>query len=85
MLFNKTKQFFLTSYIMFRYIFCYLGNANGRCHIFHQLISICRDMAETIVMLDKSLKTARVKFNEEDKETYMELFETDEFLLNAGI
>ena len=66
------------------HIFCISDNSTGRCHIFHQLIAICKDMAETIVMLDKALKTARHKFQEEDKDVYIELFDTETFLETAG-
>lgn len=59
-------------------------NSNGRCHIFHQLIAICKDMAETIVMLEKSIKDSRSKFNDEDKDIYLELFETEDFLIDAA-
>ena len=41
-------------------------------------------MAETIVLLDKSLNTAMSKFRDEDKSTYLELFDTEEFLVEAG-
>ncbi|XP_012562951.2 uncharacterized protein LOC100212597 isoform X1 [Hydra vulgaris] len=59
-------------------------NPNGRCHIFHQLIAICRDMAETIQMLYKSLTVAKRSFHDEDKNIYSELFEAEEFILSAG-
>jgi len=59
-------------------------NSNGRCHIYHQLIAICKDMADTIVTLDKALNRSRAKFLAEDKDVYMELFDTEEYLINAA-
>lgn len=59
-------------------------NSNGRCHIYHQLIAICKDMADTIVTLDKALNRSRAKFLSEDKDVYMELFDTEEYLINAA-
>jgi len=59
-------------------------NSNGRCHIYHQLIAICKDMADTIVTLDKALNRSRSKFLSEDKDVYMELFDTEEYLINAA-
>lgn len=41
-------------------------------------------MAETIVTLDKSLKEAKSKYEEEDKNVYLELFETEESLVAAS-
>eukprot|EP00795_Rhopilema_esculentum_P013039 gene13039-3814_t len=40
-------------------------NAAGRCHIFHQLIDICKDMADTIVLMDKSLSSTVKKYKKE--------------------
>jgi len=59
-------------------------NSNGRCHIYHQLIAICKDMADTIVMLDKSLNRSRAKFLNEDKDVYTELFDSEEYLITAA-
>ena len=42
-------------------------------------------MADTIVTLDKALNKSRAKFLAEDKDVYMELFDTEEYLINAGI
>ena len=44
-------------------------------------MAICKDMAETIVTLDKSLKEAQLKFLEEDKNVYLQLFKTEEDLV----
>eukprot|EP00794_Sanderia_malayensis_P016891 gene16891-18597_t len=40
-------------------------NAAGRCHIFHQLVDICKDMADTIILMDKSLSTTVKKYKKE--------------------
>ena len=42
-------------------------------------------MADTIVTLDKALNRSRSKFLAEDKGVYMELFDTEEYLINAGM
>ena len=41
-------------------------------------------MAETIVILDKTLKESQLKFLEEDKNVYLELFKTEEDLVTAS-
>ena len=41
-------------------------------------------MAETIITLDKSLKESQLKFLEEDKNVYLELFKTEEDLVTAS-
>jgi len=40
-------------------------NAAGRCHIFHQLVDICKDMAETILLMDRSLSSTVSKYKKE--------------------
>jgi hypothetical protein len=64
--------------------FSFADNSGGKCHIFHQLMAICKDMAETIITLDKSLKESQLKFLEEDKNVYLELFKTEEDLISAS-
>ena len=47
-------------------IHCYISeNAAGRCHIFHQLIDICKDMADTVIQMDKSLTSTIKKYKKE--------------------
>lgn len=42
-----------------------IENAAGRCHIFHQLVDICKEMGETIVLMDKSLSSTVSKYKKE--------------------
>ena len=63
--------------------FFQLDNSGGKCHIFRQLMAICKDMAETIIALDRSLKDSMGKFMDEDKSVYLELFKTEEDLITA--
>ena len=65
-------------------MFLLTDNSGGKCHVYHQLLAICKDMAETIVTLDRSLKEAQLKFLEEDKNVYLELFKTEEDLVTAS-